>query len=181
MASWLVFLSCKILAMGWDKRHQRSFWLKNFSFISIKHEISAVVHFNVSQPTNKQHQTDLLQIVGPLESPATCIYTQVDISLEQCASWLSFFPLWLVAYYILLTTSHFSLSSSSSFPQQQGMDPQTPQPSVIESESSRTMGASSHASVAETQQQHRHQLVHRDAAIAATENITQDAHFKKSM
>jgi len=28
------------------------------------------------------------------------------------------------------------------------------------------------------QQQHRHQLVHRDAANAATTKMTQDAHFK---
>jgi len=59
------------------------------------------------------------------------------------------------------------------------MAPQTPQPDVIESESSRMMGASSNAPLAETQQQRRHQLVHRDAAFAATRNIGQDVHLKK--
>jgi len=58
------------------------------------------------------------------------------------------------------------------------MAPQTPQPGVIQSESSRTAGASSNAPLAETQLQCRHQLVHRDAAIAATENTAQDAHLK---
>jgi len=37
-------------------------------------------------------------------------------------------------------------------------------------------GASSYAPLAETQQQHRHQLVHRDAAIAATKSMARDAH-----
>jgi len=59
------------------------------------------------------------------------------------------------------------------------MAPQTPQPGVIQSESSRTVGASSNAPLAETQLQRRHQLVHRDAAIAATENMAQEVHLKK--
>ena len=58
------------------------------------------------------------------------------------------------------------------------MAPHTPQPDVIQSESSRTTGASSNAPLAVTQQQRRHQLVHRDAAIAATEHTAQDAHLK---
>jgi hypothetical protein len=56
---------------------------------------------------------------------------------------------------------------------------QTPHPGVIQSESSRTMGASSNAPLADTQLQLRHQLVHRDAAIAATKNMAQDTHLKK--
>jgi len=59
------------------------------------------------------------------------------------------------------------------------MAPQTPEPGVIQSESSQTAGASSNAPLAETQLQRRHQLVHRDAAIAATENMALDAHLKK--
>jgi len=59
------------------------------------------------------------------------------------------------------------------------MAPQTPQPGVIQSEMSRTAGASSNAPMAVTQLQRRHQLVHRDAAIAATENMAKDAHLKK--
>jgi len=34
--------------MYWDKHHQTTFLLKNLFYISIKHEISAVVYFNVS-------------------------------------------------------------------------------------------------------------------------------------
>jgi len=58
------------------------------------------------------------------------------------------------------------------------MAPQSPQPGVIQSESSLTMGDSSNAPLADTQQQRRHQLVHRNAAIAATENMAHDADFK---
>jgi len=130
-----------------------------------------------NKQTNKHHRTNLLQIAGPLESPATCSDMQQDIPWVKRASWQSFIPLWPVAYYIFLRTFHFSLSSSSPFPQQQVMAPQTPQPDVIQSESSRTTGASSNAPLAETQQQRRHQLVHCDAATAATENIAQDTHL----
>jgi len=59
------------------------------------------------------------------------------------------------------------------------MAPQTPQPGLIQSESSQTAGASSNAPLVETRLQRRHQLVHRDAAIAATENMAPDALFKK--
>jgi len=40
------------------------------------------------------------------------------------------------------------------------------------------MGVVSNASLTGTQRQHRHLLVHRNAANPATENITQDAHLK---
>jgi len=50
---------------------------------------------------------------------------------------------------------------------------------VIESEASQMMGTSLNAPLSETQQQHRHQLVHCDTAIAATKNMTQDGHLKK--
>jgi len=68
------------------------------------------------------------------------------------------------------------LSSSSPFPPQQVMAPQTPQPGVIKSESSGMMDASSNTPVAGAQQQCRHHLVHRDAAVAATKNMAQDPH-----
>jgi hypothetical protein len=58
------------------------------------------------------------------------------------------------------------------------MTPQTPQLGVIESETSRMTVTSSNAPLAETQHQPRYQLVRRNAAIAATENMTQDAIFK---
>ena len=51
-------VSCKIPAMCWDKHHQKSFPLKNFFFVSIKHEISAVIHFNVSLQIDKQTSSD---------------------------------------------------------------------------------------------------------------------------
>jgi len=94
----------------------------------------------------------------------------------ECASWLSFIPLWLVAYYIFLRTFHFSLSSSSPFPQQQVMAAQSPQPSGTQSEPSRTTGASSNVPLAVTQQQRSQQWVQRDATIGATENMAQDTH-----
>jgi len=59
------------------------------------------------------------------------------------------------------------------------MAPQTPQPGGIQSEPSQTLGVSSNTPLAETMQQCRSQLVHHDAAIAATEHMAQNAHFKK--
>jgi len=56
------------------------------------------------------------------------------------------------------------------------MAPQTSQPDASGSESSRTTGASSVAPPAEAQQQRRHQLVHCDAANAATANMAQPGH-----
>jgi hypothetical protein len=56
------------------------------------------------------------------------------------------------------------------------MAPQTPRPGVIQSESNQTAGATSNAPLAETQLQRRHELGQHDAAIAATENMPQDAH-----
>jgi len=58
------------------------------------------------------------------------------------------------------------------FLQQHGMDPETLHPGAIGAESSRTIGALHNEPRGETQQQRRHQLLHRDAAIVATENMT---------
>jgi len=127
--------------------------------------------------TNKQHRTELVQIVRLLESPATCSYAQQDKTWVEHASWLLFIPLWLVAYYIFLRTFHLTLSSSLPFSQQQVVAPHKHQPGVIESELSRTTGASSNEPLAETQQQCRHQLVHRDTAIAATKIMAQNVHL----
>jgi len=49
-----------------------------------------------------------------------------------------------------------------------------PQPRAIVSASSRMTVASSNDPPAETQQQPRYKLIHHNAAIGATENITQD-------
>jgi len=40
------------------------------------------------------------------------------------------------------------------------------------------MGASSNASIEGTQQKHKHQLVHREAANVATNNMTQNTHLE---
>jgi len=55
------------------------------------------------------------------------------------------------------------------------MAPQTPQHSELGTESSRTTSASSNTPPAETQLQCRHDLAHRNASNAATENMTLDA------
>jgi len=39
-------------------------------------------------------------------------------------------------------------------------------------------GAKSNTEILSTQQDHRHKLVHRDAANAATKHMTQEAHLK---
>jgi hypothetical protein len=55
------------------------------------------------------------------------------------------------------------------------MDTQPPQQGPSGSKSSRIPGASSNTPVIGTQQECRQQLVHRDAANAATKDMTQDA------
>jgi len=62
--------------------------------------------------------------------------------------------------------------------QQHGVAPETLQPGAIEANSSRTTGTSINGPPGQTEQQHRQQLVHRDAAIVATGKMTQDAHLK---
>jgi len=61
---------------------------------------------------------------------------------------------------------------------QQVMAPEILQPGAIEAELSRTTGASNNTPPGETQQQRRHKLVHRNAAIVATKNKTQDGLLK---
>jgi len=56
----LACVSCKIAARCSDKHHQTSFPSKNILSISIKHEISVVVHFNVSLQTNEKPTSDRL-------------------------------------------------------------------------------------------------------------------------
>jgi len=117
--------------------------------------------------------------VGRLETPATCIHTQRDSSVVYLTSWLRFIPFLYQANYIFLRTSHFfSLSSSSPIPHNQIRHTQTPQPGNSGSELSRSNGASSNTSLIGTQQECRHQLVHHEAANAATKYMTKDAHLK---
>jgi len=178
MTWFLRLVSCKNQGMSWVKHHQTSFPSKNVLFIYYKHEISAVIHHYLSHKTNKQHRTDLLQIARPLETPATCSYTQWDSDSVDYASWLSLIPFWLEAHYIFLRTSHFvSLSSSSSFRQHQIMAPHTAQHGASGSGSSHLTGASSNAPPAGTQLQHRHQLAHHNTANPAAENVTLENHL----
>jgi hypothetical protein len=65
------------------------------------------------------------------------------------------------------------------FLQQQAMAPETLQTCVIGAQSSQTTDASRNAPLGGTQQQRRDQIVHRDAAIVATENMSLDAHVKQ--
>jgi len=57
------------------------------------------------------------------------------------------------------------------------MAAETPEQDWSESELSWLTGASSNPPPAVTQQHHRHQLVHRDAANAASEHMTHNAHL----
>jgi len=58
------------------------------------------------------------------------------------------------------------------------MDTQQPQPGPSGSKSAQLADASSNMSLISTQQERRHQLVHREAADAATKHMTKDAHLK---
>jgi len=58
------------------------------------------------------------------------------------------------------------------------MDTLPPQPGESGSKSSRLAGATSGMPIIGTKGERRHQLVHRDAANAATKHITQDTDLK---
>jgi len=58
------------------------------------------------------------------------------------------------------------------------MDTQPPEPGQSGSKSSGLAGASINTSLIGTQQERRHQWVHRDTANEATKNMTHDAHLK---
>jgi len=58
------------------------------------------------------------------------------------------------------------------------MAPQTPQQGESGTESTRTTGTSSNMPPTETQLQHQHHLAHRDAANAATKNMTRETQLK---
>jgi len=58
------------------------------------------------------------------------------------------------------------------------MDTQPPPPGESGSNTGRLAGGTSNTEILATQQDRRHELVHRDAANAATKHMTQDAHLK---
>jgi hypothetical protein len=58
------------------------------------------------------------------------------------------------------------------------VDIKAPPPGERGSNTSRLAGATTNKDILGTQQDRRHKLVHRDAADAATKDITQDAHIQ---
>jgi len=58
------------------------------------------------------------------------------------------------------------------------MDTQPPLPGESGSNTGRLADTTSNTEILGTQQERRHMLVHRDAANAATKQITQDVHLK---
>jgi hypothetical protein len=58
------------------------------------------------------------------------------------------------------------------------MDTQPPLTGETRSNTGRLAGATSNTDILATQQEVRHKLVHLDAANAATNHMTQDAHLK---
>jgi hypothetical protein len=64
------------------------------------------------------------------------------------------------------------------FPHQQVMASETFHAGVMQAKSGQTTFASTNAPSGETQQDCRHQLVHCDAAIVVTKNMTLDTHLK---
>jgi len=58
------------------------------------------------------------------------------------------------------------------------MDTQRPPPGESGTNTGRLVGATANTELLGTQQEHRHKLVHRDAANVATNHMTQDAHLK---
>ena len=71
-----------------------------------------------------------------------------------------------------------SLSSFSPIPQHQIMATETPQQGESGAKMSQSTGDSTNASLAGTQQQHRHQKVHHWAANTATDDMTSDELIK---
>ena len=121
----------------------------------------------------------MLPIVGWWKTPATSSHAPQDSSWVEHANWLEPIPSWLEANNIFLRTSHFfSLSTFCPIPHQQIIRTHTPQPTENGSDMSESSGASSNASLAGTQLQCRHQLVHHDTTNTATRNVTQNAHSK---
>jgi len=177
--TWLmVSVSGNIPGIFWDKHNQMSFPWKNVLCISDLHQISTVVHLDSPLYTIIYHRTDLVQIPGQWESPATCCHMQQDSSSVECARWLLVISFWLEADYIFLRTSYFFLLSfSSAISHKQILATPTSQPGESGSESSWSTGASSRASLPGSQQQSQPQLIQRDAANPATVTMTQVSHI----
>jgi len=108
--TWLILsVSWNIPGIFWDKHQQTSFPSKIFLFISDNQEISAVVHCYLSLYRNTKPQTDLLQIEGRWETPATSRHMRQDFCWAERAFWLLVDLFWLRANNIFLRTTHFYL------------------------------------------------------------------------
>lgn len=143
-----------ILGIIWYKHQQTSFPYNNVLFITDIHAIWAVVQQNLSLSTNKQHWTDLFDIMGRWETPATCSYPHQDPYWVWGTRWLLLIPFWHEANYIVLRTFHFFwLSPSSPIPNQQIMDTRPPQPGASWSKSCWLADATSNTSLIGTQQE----------------------------
>jgi len=178
--TWLLAsVSWNIPGILWEKYQRASFPLDNDQFFSENHAILAVVQHHSSLLTHRQQRTYLFHIARRWETPATCGHTQQDSSWVYGTSWLLHILFWQEDNYIVLRTSHFfSLSSSSPIPHQHIMDTQPPQPAASGLKSSGLTGNISNSSLIWTQEECGHQLVHCDAADAATRHMTQDAHLQ---
>jgi len=157
--------------MSWDTHHQTFFLTKNFLFLSMKHMMSAVVHHNISLYTKKQHRTVGIPCNLQLDAAGFILNRMCKLAVPH-----SIFTCRYV--YIPQDFTLLFIIIFLTFPQQQVMAPQTHQWRAIKSESSWKTVTSSNVPLAETQCQRRHQWVHCDGAIAATENMTQDTHLK---
>jgi len=123
----------------------------------------------------------------PVQPAARCDRIHL-VQIEQVGCYPCHFDLKLTIYSSGLPTSFRYLLSQdvplhfviiiSSLPQQRIMPPQRPQQDDGGTESSKTTGASSNTPPAETPLHHRHHLAHRDAANAATGNMTLDSQLK---
>jgi len=163
--------------MSWDKHHQTFFLSKHDLLIFIKHEISAVVHLDVSLWTNKQRRTDWQKSRHrwhPLKLCAAAFSLNWTCKLAITHSIMTGSSLYNLQHFPLLFVIIFL-----TFLQHQTIAPKTLPPGGIGAGSSWTTGTSHSEPIGKTQQQRRHQLVQRDAAIVATENMTQDAHLIK--
>jgi hypothetical protein len=136
-----------------DKLHQMVMLSINFLFISMKHEISATIHFNVSRQANKQLTSDgktanhrTIGITCHLELYAAGYISsrkcKLTVSQSSLSCWVPSipqdFPLFLIIVLIFSPIAR--------------RDSKTPYPGVIESEWSQTTDASSNAPIAETLQ-----------------------------
>jgi len=81
--TWLLAsVSCFIPGILWDKYQQTSIPSNIVISIADNHAISAGLHRNVSLLSMKQQWTDILHILGLLETPATWSY------MLQNSSWV---------------------------------------------------------------------------------------------